>query len=136
MMIFSNTLQNNQLNQIQTTIGTTGQLRLYTGSPPNTPEDAATGTLLCTINLPSGWFPAAVSGVKSKGGVWVGEIVTTGTPGYFRLLNSTGTVAHLQGTVGQAMSGADMIIDEAELTEGQAVYIDTFSITHGNKYEA
>ena len=131
-MDYSTTLCNNQLNQIQSTCGTTANLKFYTGSPPATPEDSATGTLLCTISLASGWFPAASGGSKSKSGTWAGQASADGTPGYFRLCATTGNTCHVQGTVDIEENNPDMVWDGEDFVNGETVVIDNWTITHGN----
>ena len=49
---FSTTLRNNRIGQVETTIGSSAVLEIRTGSPPASPADADTGTLLVSIALP------------------------------------------------------------------------------------
>ena len=68
-----------------------GFLKIYTGAEPASPDDAVTGTLLCTISISSGgtgvnFDTAAAAGVLSKAPaeVWSGVNAATGTAAYFR----------------------------------------------------
>lgn len=120
------TLRNAQLDQIETSMGTSAVLRIYTGSPPATADSAATGTLLGEIALPSDSFAGASGGSKAKAGTWSDTADATGTAGYFRIWN--GSVCVMQGTVGT--SGADLIVDNTSFTTGQAYSITTFTINN------
>jgi hypothetical protein len=73
-----------------------GQLIIYSGSPPASPDDAATGTVLVTyvenatgsFNLT---FEASTSGgslVKAASQTWSGVSSASGTGGYFRYVVS------------------------------------------------
>ena len=119
-------LRNAQLDQIETSIGATALLRIYTGSAPATADAAATGTLLGEIALPADPFAAASGGAKAKSGTWSDTADASGTAGYFRIWNST--VCHMQGTVGT--SGADLIVDNTTFTIGQTYTVVTFTINN------
>lgn len=74
-----------------------GQIRIFSGPQPASPEEAETGQLLCVVTLASG---AMVSGVTTNGinldtptggaigkptaSVWSGKNLATGTAGWFR----------------------------------------------------
>src|SRR5215212_1140293 len=109
-----------KLNAIASTIGTTARLRIYSGSAPATVATAATGTVLADISLASGYLATASGSPASvaKAGTWQDTSAdATGTAGYFRILDSTATTSHLQGTVGT--TGTDMIVDSVSFTAGQ-----------------
>lgn len=80
---YSVAVNNARLDAIESTIGTSAKLRIYTGSAPANAAAAATGTLLIEIALPSDWMAAASSASKSKAGTWSGaasgETVATST---------------------------------------------------------
>jgi hypothetical protein len=122
-----------RLDAIESTIGTTAKLRIYSGSVPAACSTAASGTLLCEMTLPSDWMAAATSAapsVKSKSGTWSGTGAATGTAGYWRLYDNAGTVCGAQGTAGT--SGTDMILDNASIATSQTVTVNTFSLTAAN----
>lgn len=124
-------VRNAKLDAVETAIGTSPILKIYTGSMPANCAASRTGTVLATLNLPSDWMAAASSGTKSKAGTWEDlSADNTGIAGYFSILDSTGTSCHLQGTVG--LSAADMILDSVNFTTGQAFTVTTFQITSGN----
>lgn len=97
---FGDTVRNNWLDSIETTIGTPPVLRILTGAPPATVATAQTGTVLVSMNLPSDWMAAASGGSKGLLGTWSGTAGASGTAGYFRILNTAGSTAYIQGTCG------------------------------------
>lgn len=113
-----------------------GVLRIYTGAQPAGPDSAATGTLLaeCTLNDPS--FGAASSGTITldvSPAVSDSSANNSGTAGWFRLLTSTeaaGTgLGVVDGSVGAAASGADLILSTTTITSGGTVTINSGTLT-------
>lgn len=127
---YSTTLRNNQLDQVESTTGASAKLQIRSGAPPANCAAADSGTLLCEITLPSDWMSAAAAGSKAKLGTWSGTGAADGVAGHFRLKDNAGTTCHAQGTV--AESAADMIIDNENVGNGQAVTVNTFTLTAGN----
>jgi hypothetical protein len=124
-------VRNARLDQIETTIGTSAVIRIFTGSPPASCASADTGTILATVNCPSDWMAAASSGSKSKSGTWEDlSADNTGTAGHFRIYDSGVTTCHMQGTVGT--SGTDMTVNSTSFTAGQTFTVNTFTLTDGN----
>jgi len=127
------TLRNAQLDAIESTIGTTPLLRLYSGAAPATCAAAATGTLLLEMTLPSDWLAAASAGSKAKAGTWTGTGAvgaSTGTAaGYYRVVDSGGSTAHIQGTVTVTGGGGDMTLDNTSIAHNQTVTVNTFTIS-------
>lgn len=128
---FSTSVRNARLDQIETTISTAPVLRIYTGSPPGV-GNAATGTQLVTITLPSDWLAGASGGSKAKSGTWSNTAGGTGTAGYFRIWDSGVAAGHIEGTVTATGGGGDMTLDNTSIASGQTVTINTFSLTDGN----
>lgn len=130
---YSVTLRNSQLDLIESTVGVSALLRLYSGSPPANCAAAATGTLLVEMALPTDWMGAAAAGVKAKAGTWSGNGTVgagTGTnTGYFRLVDTTGAVTTAQGTVTITGGGGDMTMDNPNVANNQTVTVSSFSIT-------
>lgn len=135
-MQYSTTLRNNQLNQIESTIGASAKLQLRSGAAPANCAAADSGTLLCEINLPADWMAAAASGTVSKNGTWQGTGAAgagSGTnAGHFRIKDSAGTTTHIQGTVTTTGGGGDMTLDNVTIAQSQSVLVNTFSISAGN----
>lgn len=133
---YSVTLRNNQLDQVEVTTGTSAKLRLYSGSIPANCAAAATGTLLLDMVLPVDWMNAASTGTKTKLGAWsgAGDVAAgSGTAaGYFRVVDSAGTTAHIQGTVTVTGSGGDITLDNVSIADSQVVSVNSFTITAAN----
>jgi len=101
----SATVANAQLDQIETTIGTSPLLRVYNGTAPADADAALSGnTLLADGTLPSDWLAAASGKSKSKTGTWTltGQSgAGAGTAGtFYRIYNNAGSTCHQQGTFG------------------------------------
>ena len=125
--------RNARLDAIEATVGTGALLKLYTGAPPANCGTAPSGTLLTTMTLPTDWMSAAAAGVKALLGTWSQpSAAAAGTAGYFRILDSTGTTCHIQGTVTITAGGGDMILDNPVLAVGQTVQVNAFTLTDGN----
>ncbi len=75
---YSTTLRNNQLDQVESTVGTAAKLQIRSGTKPTACADADAGTLLAELTLPSDWMAAASSGSKAKAGTWQGTGSTGG----------------------------------------------------------
>lgn len=135
-MKYSTTLRNNQLDQIETTIGATPKLQIRSGAAPANCAAADSGTLLCEIDLPADWMAAAAGGSKAKSGAWSGTghaDAGAGTnAGHFRVKDSTGVTCHMQGSISAVGGGGEMTIDNINIATGQTVTINTFTITAGN----
>lgn len=128
---YSVAVRNAKLDAVETAIGVSAVLKIYTGAVPANVAAARTGTVLATVNLPSDWMAAASSGTKAKSGTWQDTSAdNSGTAGYFTIFASDGTTAHIQGTCG--LTGADMNMDSVTFTAGQQFTITTFQINAGN----
>lgn len=127
---YSTDLRNARLDAVETTIGTSPTLAMFTGSPPANTSAANSGTLIASMSLPSDWMAAASDGSKAMSGTWQDTSADdTGTIGYFRIFASGGT-CHMQGTC--ANSGADMNLDNNSVNAGQQITITSFTLTAGN----
>lgn len=116
-----------------------GKIQIYSGSEPATADDAATGTLLCTIDKDgagSGFTldTTAVGGVLAKvpTDALRGTVLSNGTPGYYRHVGSSDTGAasttepRVQGRIAQ--SGAEGNITNIPLVSGATQDVDEYSI--------
>ena len=97
-----------------------GTIKVYSGARPASPDDAATGTLLATFTLANPAFGTAASKAATINAVASVTGAATGTAGWFRAANSTGT-AQFDGTVGT--SGADLNLDTLNIVAGGTVGI-------------
>lgn len=129
-MQLSTAVRNALLDVIETTVGATAILRMFSGSPPANCAAASTGTQLAQMTLPADWAAAASGGTKAKSGTWQDASAdATGTLGYWRLFDSAGTTCHAQGTITATGGGGDMTVDNTSAASGQPITVNTFTLT-------
>ena len=122
-----------RLDAIETEIGASAVMKIFTGSAPANCAAADSGTVLATLNLPSDWMAAASSGSASKSGTWEDTSAdNTGTAAHFRVYNNGATTCHIQGTVTATGGGGDMTVDNTSFNSGQTFTVTTFTLTDGN----
>lgn len=126
----STAVRNARLDAVESTIGTSAKLYIFSGSVPANCAAADPAGLLATLTLPSDWMAAASSGAKALAGTWTGTGSAAGTGASFRIKDNAGTTCHLQGTFGT--SGTDMIADNAVIASGQTINITGFTLTDAN----
>lgn len=126
-LAFSTTTRDAWLNAIVTAIGTSGKVRIYSGTRPATGGTAT--TLLAELPL------SATAGTVS-GQVLTFSAITndssadaTGTASWFRVLTSA-NVAVIDGDVGT--SGSDLNLNTVSVVSGGPVAISSFTITAPN----
>jgi len=125
------TVRNARLDAIETAVGASALLRVFSGSPPANCAAADSGTLIAELTLPSNWMADAASGAKAIAGTWQDlSCNNSGTVGHFRLYNAAGSTCHLQGTAGT--SDTDMIVDAASPNAGQSFTVASFTLTDAN----
>lgn len=125
-------VRNARLDAIETTVGTAPKLQIFTGAPPANCAAADSGSLLAELTLPSDWLAGASGGSKAKAGTWSGTGSAGGTAGHWRIKDSAGTTCHLQGTCTATGGGGDMTLDNAVIANGQAITVNSFSVTAAN----
>jgi hypothetical protein len=132
-----------------------GQMHIYSGSQPSSPDAAVAGTLLLTVTESAGAFvhgafdnalefeddPTDGEMEKASGETWQADGVAAGTAGYFRLVaNPTDNGAadtvlpRVDGSVGT--SGADLNMSTTTITVGATYTIDSFKLTLPQYYGA
>jgi hypothetical protein len=129
---YSVSVRNAKLDAVESTIGTSPKLELFTGSVPANCAAADSGTKLITITLPSDWMNDAASGQKTLKGTWSDTVIANGTAGYFRIKDSSDTTCHIQGTVTATGGGGDLTLDNAVLAIGQVLTEASFTLNAGN----
>ena len=83
--------------------------------------------------LPTDWMDAAASGAKAKAGTWADATANAdGTAGYFRILDSTGTTAGIQGECTDTGGAGPLKLSTTAIVSGQPVTIASFTLTSGN----
>lgn len=128
----STTLRTNRVGQIETTVGTTAKLYLYSGSVTANCAAADPSGLLATLTLPSDWLTAASAGAVGKNGTWTGTGSAAGNAASFRIKDNAGTTCHMQGTVTVTGGGGDMTVDNVSIANGQNITVTQFDVTDGN----
>lgn len=108
-----------------------GTLRIYTGSPPASPEDAATGTLLAELTFSDPAFGAAsTSGTATANAITDDSSAnTSGVAGWFRIADSDGN-ALWDGTISTVGGGGDIEFDDTDFVAGGIVGIDSLTLTY------
>lgn len=115
---------------------TTGRINIYTGSQPADADDAATGTLLCTITLPADSAGSGASGVLTFNAVSDATVTASGTAGWARFYRTGDTApgsaanssdVRLDVDIGEG-SGT-MSFDETDLVSGGTVSTSSITIT-------
>lgn len=127
-LALSTTLRNAMLDQITSTVGASGKLRIYDGSRPATGGTAT--TLLAELTLNSTFAPAASSGVLTLNAITSDTSAdATGTATWFRIVTSGGTFV-IDGSV--STSGSDLNLNTTSIVSGATVAVSSFTITAGN----
>jgi len=127
---FSTTYRNALLDQLETTVGTSAKLEIFTGAVPANCAASEAGTKLAEYDLASDWAGNASGGTKTLNNLTLSTTgAAAGTAGHFRLFASDGTTCHMQGTVTATGGGGDMTIDNTSIASGQTVNITGFTLT-------
>lgn len=124
---------------LNTALGASARVRLYSGSAPASVNNAATGTLLAECICNATQFGTVSSGVLTASAV-AGETYVardnaanaTDTVGYARLANSSGTDIIQFSTVGTTGSGQEVIMPSLSINTGEPVEVTSIVITEGN----
>lgn len=133
---YSDASRNAANDAIETALGASPLLRMYSGLPPANVAAAVTGTLLVDMVLPVDALSAsAVTGGnadKTLLGTWQDAAAdASGRAGYFRLFNATGPVAHIQGLVSDAWVTARAYSINDQVNNGGNTYRATTAGTSG-----
>jgi hypothetical protein len=121
--------RNAALDTLNTTIGASGRLRVYSGTQPATADTALSGnTLLADLAL-----SATAFGASSGGTVTINTVTqdssadNTGTASWATITKSDGTTRVIDGSCG--LSGTDFIIDNTSIVAGQTVSCTTYTFS-------
>lgn len=127
---WSTTVRNARLAAIPSAIGESPWLQLFTGAAPATCASSETGTLLAEIQLATTWTSVPVSGSMSLTNLPISLTgITDGSAGHYRIVDSTKTTCHEQGSTSVAGYGGDLIVDYPTVTVGRVINIVSFSKT-------
>ena len=118
-------LRNNQVAAIQTTVGGSGVLKIFSGAEPATCATADPTGLLATITLPA-TFLSSTGGATTLAGTWSTTGSAAGTPASYRIYDGS-AVCHVQGN-----TSTDLVLSGSTIAVGQAISVTTYGITAGN----
>jgi hypothetical protein len=123
---YSVAVRNAKLDAVETAVGASPVLKIFSGAEPANCAAADPTGLLCTIALPADWMTAAATGSKGKTGTWSAAASAGGVASSWRIYASDGVTCHIQGNT------ADMTFDNTNIANGQAVTVNSFTLTAGN----
>ena len=125
-------VRNAQLDALNSQTGTSAKLRIYNGTRPANANTAITSqTMLVELTCNATAFAAAASGgVLTANAISSGTAAATGTASWFRLWQSNGTTAIMDGDVSTA--GADLNLNNTSIATGQTVSVSSFTVTDGD----
>ena len=103
-----------------------GTLQVRTGAQPASANDAAAGSLLATITIPSAPFGSPSAGVISKANTWSAVATGTGVAAHGRFISNDGLKIF---DVSIAESGGDLTIDDEDVVTGGNVVVTAFTYT-------
>jgi hypothetical protein len=125
---FVTTLRTARATAINTAIGGSGKLRIYSGLRPAT--GAAETTMLVELPCASGAFGAVVSGVLTAGTITPTAASVGGTASWARVLTSANVpVMDLSVGVG---GGFEVNLSTTNVVSGGTVTVSSCVITEGN----
>lgn len=125
---YGSTLRNNQVSQIQTSIGASGHLKIFSGAQPANCAAADPTGLLADITLPAAFLTSS-GGVTTIAGSWTVAASGGGAgtnAACFRMYDGS-AVCHIQGNV-----TTDLTLNNINIATGQTVTVTTFTVTAGN----
>lgn len=127
---YSTTHRTNATTQLNTDIGASAVIKIWTGTMPANCGTTDSGTNIATFAGNSGGFGTVSSGVLTASAVAsTTGINGGGTAGYFRIYPTAATTTNavVQGTCGT--SGADMILTNTSISSGQTVNFTSLTVT-------
>lgn len=115
-------------------LGASAKLRIYAGAvPADADATPSSPTLLAELTLAATPFSSFTVGSPNGGKSIFGAITSdssadnSGTPAYFRILDSAGTTTKCQGTAGN--TGCDLNLGVSSIAAGAIVSISSGAIT-------
>jgi len=128
----STALRNAKAGVIETTIGASAKLLIFSGAKPANCAAADPTGLLATLTLPADWLTAAANGAVTLNGSWTGSGSGAGVAASWRIKDNAGTTCHMQGDAGATGSGKELELDNTNIAVSQAITVSAFSWTEGN----
>lgn len=122
---YGTTLRNNQVAQLQATVGGSGTLKIFSGAEPANCAAADPAGLLATIALPA-TFLTSSGGTTTLAGIWSVNATGAGNAASFRIYDGS-AVCHIQGNC-----STDLVLNNTSIAVGQTVTVTAFSVSAGN----
>lgn len=105
-----------------------GVLSIFNGTQPSVGGGALNdNTLLASFTMPSPAFAVPTVGILTANAIGTSGAVASGTATWFRLYESDGQTALIDGTVGT--TGCDLNLNTTTITEGDLLGVTQFTIT-------
>lgn len=128
----STSLRNAQMDAITAAIGNGGLVKIYSGSRPANVAAAITGTLLGTLTGAAPFAPAASGGVLTASALTQDSAAdATGAATHFRIFQSDGTTAVMDGDVTAIGDGGDLQLNTTAIVVGGPIVVSSFVLTAG-----
>lgn len=126
-------VRNAKLNAVESTIGASAVMKIFTGAQPASCAAADSGTVLATLALPADYMADAAGGTKAKSGTWSDPAAdASGVAAHFRIYANDGVTCHMQGSVTATGGGGDMTVDNTNFSAGQGFTVTNMTWTEGN----
>lgn len=130
MTQYSTAARNGMLDSLETTLGASARLQVYSGAAPASCAAAPTGTKLLEIALAADWAGAAAAAAKALTGTPLATTaLAAGTVGYYRFVDAAGTTCHAQGPASQTGGSGEVTFDNGTFTAGQNVSVTGYQFT-------
>lgn len=122
-------VKNARANAITSAVGASGQLLIYAGVMPATPDTALSGdSLLCTLPCSATFAGAASNGVLTANPIAQENASATGTATFARLETAGGTVV-MDVDISASGGGGSLQLNTTAIVSGGPVVITSFTIT-------
>jgi hypothetical protein len=130
---FDSTYRTAVVDALTTRVGGSGRLRVYAGTRPANVAAAITGNLLCDLPLNATFAPAGSAGVITLNSITATTVSGAGTQTatHFRIFQTGGTVACVDGDVTATGGGGDMELSTTSLANGALLTISSATFTAG-----
>lgn len=130
---FRTTTRNTWLDDLNTALGASAKLLIYSGPPPASVASTPTGLLLSSgaRGNASGWG-TVLAGVLTASAITAdADAAASGTAGYFRWLDASNAVI-FQGTitkVGAPGPAGDLVMSETVIAQHDTVAVSSWTLT-------
>lgn len=125
------TLKNARLDAITTALGSSGFLRIYSGTQPTNPDTALSGnTLGAELALTAIFAPTVLSGVLTANAITSDSSADNSITATWGTLCTSGGTRKIDFSVGT--SGADLNLNSVAISSGASVAVSSLTITAGN----